>query len=486
MRRNKYIKWVVVALSGILILFMVCMVAAGAGYTVLLADDYTHGVSVGLFHAPFFTYIGASFRYMKKVYLNWQGTYFAMFLQALLSPVNNAGLAQLKIVMIFNALLFFAALFGMVWTLLDLALKKEKAPHIRLPIFAVILFAILDANVFTEVFFWYSGAVSYSIPLSCAFLAVMCFLLYNNNGYLNKLKTVLTVCAAVLSFLASGGSLAVSGVGCYALLLLTIGFYMEDRKVSVRNIAVTVSGIAGALINVAAPGNYVRKAAIDGGSQSLQLMQSIKWTVRIVLKECERFAEETMFGAVLLAMLLAGIYLSGKVHRQLNVYCLLSILALAAGFVAVFPVVLGSSSSEIANRCYFILDVVLLLSMLNLAVCVGICVDKWAGLCDNRSAWVVLFVMLFFAVLYSPEKSSDSALMHVVNSVRGGSYRDYYAECSAVYDYLEHCTEDDVVVEVPEAIDYFECFYLEEDAGGWVNVGVAEYYHKNSVRKKGQ
>ena len=150
-------------LNALGILFMVYTMTAGAGYTVLLGDDYTHGVRVGVFHVPFAQYTAASLRYMKEIYLDWQGTYFSMFLQALLSPVNNFGMGQLKVVMVLNALLFFAALFGVVWTATGLALRQEKAVHIRLTVFSIILFAILDADVFTEIFFWYSGAVAYII-----------------------------------------------------------------------------------------------------------------------------------------------------------------------------------------------------------------------------------------------------------------------------------------------------------------------------------
>ena len=54
-----------------------------------------------------------------------------MFIQALLSPINNFGLPQLKAVMILNVLLFAAALFGVIWTAFDFILKEKKMPQIR-------------------------------------------------------------------------------------------------------------------------------------------------------------------------------------------------------------------------------------------------------------------------------------------------------------------------------------------------------------------
>lgn len=484
MEHGKYIKWSIAAVNVLLILCMVYTVASSAGYTVFLGDDYTHGVRVGVFHAPFFQYAVASLRYMKEIYLDWQGTYFAMFLQAFLSPLNQFGLAQLKIVMILNAMLFFVSLFGMVWVVFDFVLKDGKTPWVRLTVFSAVLFSVLDADVFTEVFFWYSGAVAYSIPFSCGLFAGMCFFLSNKMRYSVKKKTVFAICAAVLGFLASGGSLTVSGTVCYAFLLLTAGFYLSTGKVSGRNIFVTASAIAGALVNVAAPGNYARHTYNNGGdSGSWRLVQAVKEAVKIVLAECERLTKETMFGVMLMVMLLVGVYLSKKLCGRLKAYAIISALALGAGFVTAFPVVLGYGGSEFPNRCYFILDVVLVLSLLNFMALAGACMDRWAKICEDQRTWAVLFVLLFAVCLLSPEKISDSAVVLVAKSKHSGSYENYYEECLLMYDTLAHSPEDDVVLKVPEYIANFECFYLDEDPEGWVNVGMAEYYHKNSVRK---
>ncbi len=62
---KKYHQTVIVFVNCLAIAFMVYTMAAAAGYTVLLGDDFTHGVQVGTFHVPFFRYLGASFAYMK-------------------------------------------------------------------------------------------------------------------------------------------------------------------------------------------------------------------------------------------------------------------------------------------------------------------------------------------------------------------------------------------------------------------------------------
>lgn len=117
--KRKYGEVLVLIVCFMIIAVTVGILTVGAGYTVLIADDFAHGVRVGAYHVSFPSYLAASFRFVKDLYLNWQGTFFTMFLQAFLSPINNFGLAQLKAVMISNALLFFLSLLTLLWVSLS-------------------------------------------------------------------------------------------------------------------------------------------------------------------------------------------------------------------------------------------------------------------------------------------------------------------------------------------------------------------------------
>lgn len=479
---KKYWKAAVVFFNCLAILGMIYVIVGSAKYTVLLGDDFCTGTQVGISQESFLQYIGMSFRYMKDMYLTWQGCYSSMFIQALLSPINHSGLPQLRGIMIINALLFFGSLFGVVWTIFDFVWKEEKKPGVRLTVLSLLLFAVLDTRVFTEIFFWYTGALGYNFPLSFGLFGAMFFLLSNNERYSGKAKNLFAVLSAVLLFLASGGSLAVAGTECYLILLLVLAFFLVDKKISVRNIIVAAAGIVGAFINVLAPGNYIRHE--KSGNGILLLFQSVKWAVRNVWTEIERLTKTTLFGVLLLAMVLIGIYLSNRLQGIIKEYGIVSILALAIGYVTTFPVALGYGGSELPNRCYFILDVVLVLSLSNFAVFIGCCLDKWARIRENKSVCAALGIMLFAVLVCSPETFSDSALMQVAKSMRNGTYENYYNECKAIYDYLATCPEENVVIPMPAYIENFECFYFDDDETAWVNVGIAEYYHKESVKRK--
>lgn len=493
MRIKKYAGVAISIAYVIIIAVIVGVTAVGAGYTVLSGDDFTHGVRVGVFHASLPKYFVASLLYVQDLYMDWQGTFFSMFLQAFLSPINNFGLPQLRAVMVGNALFFFAGLLALLWTGLSffrtesdgLSGDKEtegKSPVVwRLAILTAFVVTIANTDVYAEIWFWYSGAVAYSIPFSVLLVALTLFLLINKENTGRKRKTGCAICAGVLLFLSSGGSLAVAGAGCYASLLLTVLFFLLTRKISVHNLAVFAAGVAGALINVAAPGNFARHDGTAGAG--LHFGQAFLYTVRMFVEETGRLFKGTILGLVFLFVIAAGLYLSGKCRIALKEYGVVTVLALAAGLVAYFPVALGYGGYYIPNRCYFIIDTTLVISLLNLALFAGICLHRLCGLPADAGCTAVLLYIFLAAVIVSPLSVEEMPLYRVARSVHNGSYREYYGKCVEIYDYLENCPEEDVVLEMPEYIEDFECFYFDADEDGWVNQGIAAYYGKKSVRR---
>lgn len=480
MKERKYGEILISIGCLIIIAVTVGILTAGAGYTVLLGDDFTHGVRVGAFHVSFPGYLAASFRYVKELYLDWQGTFFAMFLQAFLSPINNFGLSQLKAVMIGNALFFFLSLLALLWV--SLSFLKGKFLSLRLLILMFFFVSVTNADVYTEIYFWYSGAVAYSIPFSILLVALTLFLLMNRGTMRPGKKRGCAICAGILLFLSAGGSLSVAGCGCYVTLLLTGVFYLRSRRISLPNMAVLAAGVAGALVNVVAPGNFARHDGTAGAG--LHFVQAAVYTAQMFLEETGRLFRDTVVGLVFLVMIAIGLYLSGKCEVALREYGITTVLALAAGLAAYYPVALGYSSDYIPNRCYFIIDAALVLSLLNLALFAGICLHKQLKLpADGRTVSVLLYICLA-ALIVSPLSVAQMPIYRVARSVHNGTYRDYYGKCVEIYDYLETCPEEDVMLEMPDYIDDFECFYLDSDENGWVNVGIAEYYGKKTVRRK--
>ena len=499
-RRKKAAEIVIIIACVILIAAVAVIFAMGAGYTVLSGDDFTHGVRVGMFHVSLPKYFMASLLYVQDLYMDWQGTWFSMFLQAFLSPINNFGLPQLRAVMVGNALLFPGSLTLLLWTGLSFfkgetevrggeadashsrtAGRSKDLALLRFVILTLFFLTVVNADVYAEIYFWFSGAVAYSMPFSLLLIALTLFLLINKETVRPGRKRVCTVVASAFLFLSSGGSLAVAGVGCYMVLLLTVIFFFSAGKISRYNLAVFAAGFVGALINAAAPGNFSRHDGTAGAG--LHFGQAVIYTVRMFVEETGRLFRETMLGLAFLLMIAAGVYLSGRCRIVLREYGIATVLALLAGCVSYFPVALGYGGYYVPNRCYFIIDTAMDIAFLNLALFLGICAHRFCGLpSDGRTVSVLLYICLA-ALVVTPLSVKGLPMYRVARFVHNGTYREYYETCVGLYDYLETCPEADVELEMPEYIEDFECFYIDEDETGWVNQGIAAYYGKRSVRR---
>lgn len=482
--RRKRAAGIAITIACVIIMAAVTAVfAMGAGYTVLSGDDFTHGVRVGAFHVSLPKYFWASLLYVQDLYMDWQGTWFSMFLQAFLSPINNFGLPQLRAVMVGNALLFLGSLAGLLWVGLSLFREEtgRRLVSFKLVLLTLFVLTAVNADVYAEVYFWFSGAVAYSMPFSLLFIALTLLLLINQEEGSSGRKKGCAAAAAVLLFLSGGGSLAVAGAGCYTALLLTVVFFLRTRKVSRYNLTIFAAGFVGALINAAAPGNFSRHDGTAGAG--LHFGQAIAYAVRMFAEESGRLFRGTMLGLVFLLMIAAGVYLSGRCRIALREYGIATALALFSGMVAYFPVALGYGGYYVPNRCYFIIDTVMVISLLNLALFLGVCAHRLCGLpSDGRTVTILLYICLA-AFIVTPLSMEELPLYRVARHVHNGSYGEYYEKCAALYDYLETCPDEDVTLEVPDYIEDFECFYIDEDENGWVNQGIAAYYGKRSVRR---
>lgn len=444
-------------------------------------------------------YFAASLLYVQDLYMDWQGTWFSMFLQAFLSPINNFGLPQLRAVMVGNALLFLISLSVLLWTGLSffraeagmcggeadascgkLAETAESMASLRFLVLTLFFLAVVNADVYAEIYFWFSGAVAYSMPFSFLLIALTLFL-HINKKERPRGKIICAATAAFLLLLSSGGSLAVAGLGCYIVLLLTAIFFLRTGKVSRYNLTIFAAGFVGALVNAAAPGNYSRHNGTAG--EGLHFGQAVLYTMRMFTEESCRLFRETMLGLVFLLVIAAGLYLSGKCRIAVREYGIATALALLAGCVAYFPVALGYGGYYVPNRCYFIIDTTMVIAFLNLALFLGICCHRLCNLPSDRRVVAVLLYVWLAALIVTPLSMEGLPLYRVARHVHNGSYRDYYEKCAAAYDYLETSPDDDVELEMPEHIEDFECFYIDEDEDGWVNQGIAAYYGKRSVRR---
>lgn len=476
----KSVKYIMTA-GSIIVLFTVVFIQIWAAYySVFDADDFSVAVSMRPYGDSAWEYVLACFRYVKRTYLNWQGTYSSMFVWTIANPLNELGLPQLRVTMVLNALLYFSSLLFLIFVFFNSVVKGNY--HIKLFFCACVVFMIINSRAYPEIFFWFNGAGTYNFPIFCLFFSLGFFILSNTK---DKNRILYAVLASLFSIGSQGGSLAIGGVGCYLILVLCFWFWIRSKKFSAMNLVVALIYFVGAFINGIAPGNYIRHELYEDG---IHPIASVGLTVREYFREMLLLITNAQFLVIFLLLILCGAVLYMKLQSDMKIYTVMSILLLAAPAAAVFPVILGCGGDvSIPNRALFIINSVMVLACSNLAVTAGCWIAALMRKKALKPGWllcpaaVLLFVLLIDVFIISDVR--DTVMVKTFKNLYRGKIQEYYADCKEMYDYLAQSSEADVVLEdYPERVEGFGVFQLYSDPNEWVNTRVADYYYKNSVR----
>ena len=502
---------------------------AATFYSVNQSDDYAHAVEIGVYGAGAWEYLMTSFKYMVSQYCDWAGNYFSMFVQCLLSPLNGSGLPQLREVMLVNAVLFFVSFLGVLYHFLSKVFSFDN--HIKLATITIIMYALMNYKCYQEIFYWFSGAASYSFPLIVMYISMIIMMHGNAKShgagdisyenacvdyenacvdYENACADSVSGChkspsrskgtcrikdyghvilAGVLGFTAVGGSLTMAGTGCFILLLVCLYTYLCDKKISFKYLCLFIVYVSGAIVNAIAPGNYVRA---ESGLNGAALIKAVANTLRAAYSEYYYFLHETNFVIVLVAVIIIGIIIFGSdaaetsdrgFGQEINVrnYTIVSAIGLLTPLVSIFPVVLGYDSSFLANRTQFIIDQGIIVSLVNAALLIGYYIARAIERAQVRLCVIILSIMVLCMLAQSNYSIKDHQAVKTLAVAVGGGYKAYYNDLKSLNEYFSEHDGDDVVITedmMPQNPANFSYFYLED---GWVNDSISEYYGLNSL-----
>lgn len=478
---KKSVKNVLIVGSSLVLLYIIFVEAWAACYTVYSADDFSIANSMTPYKASFWQYLGGAVQYTKNAYLTWQGTYFSIFIQSIINPLSGFGLPQLRIIMVINVLLLLCSIIFFALSFSSIAIVKNY--DVKLFYCACVVFIIMNSRVYPEILYWFCGAMIYCVPASCLLISLGFFILSNIS---NRAKALYAVLAVIFSIGSQGGVLAISGTGCYIILVLSLLFWLQSKKFSYSNLAVAIVYHCGAVINAAAPGNYVRHDVIEEGIYPILAM---KQAIILYIREIKLVAVNNKYCIIFLLLVLCGILLYGSIEVNMKIYAVASGLLLATPIVAAFPIMLGYGTSAIEvfpNRGFFIINMVTVIVLSNLAIVVGCWMAIFVKAKKIKPIWltgscaVLLFVLLIRLLVHF--SLADMFVIRTSQQLYDGTIQTYYRDCKAVFEYLSECDKDDVMIEeFPASIENFNNFEISASPDHWINKSVAEYYNLNSI-----
>ncbi len=233
-----------------------------AQYDLPLGDDVIYGAPVTSAlkqDASVSSALSAAAGVVAEKFQSWQGTFSAIFLMALQPGVFGLSYYQITPYLMLGALI--ASTLLLTYTLLCSLLGVSKRVWLILGL-ALSFFSIQLCVSPREGFFWYNGAVYYTLFHNFLLvLATLVIQLFRAKRIWARI--VFIILGVLLAAILSGGNYATAMV-CLELLVCAIGYAVYKKQywlLVAFALTLLVFG-AGMLVSVSAPGNAVRQASV--------------------------------------------------------------------------------------------------------------------------------------------------------------------------------------------------------------------------------
>ena len=423
--------------------------------------------------------IGAGLIQAWFSYKTWQGIYFTQTVDVCLMPISEAGIIQIvpfRFYMVFFFLVFICSCLFFIWNLIRQIVESEHVLENTIVCFTVFFFLITLVKAWRELFYWFQGMICYCLPVSMFFVVWGMVLL---NG--KKERKGVYIGAAIIGFLASGSALVVPAMGCYILLLIAV-FNRNKKGIW----AVFGASVSGALINVAAPGNFQRKNIIDATGYHV-------WKVlKVSLGDCITSVKDFLgykyvwlFWAGLFLMVFLGLLVKKEIETKKLLW--MDILLLPLPWITVFPAELGYAGGGVPNRVIFCVDITVLgifmIWAFSLGYIIRVLLKQNTIVRTYIGGVIVGFVLMLF--MNNTETMQSVYLVNVdtCRQLRDGSIKTFTQGVLDIYEYLEKTDENNIVVtEIPASIRNYEVFVFVEDPEHAMWEKLCRYYNRESIR----
>jgi len=453
-------------------------------YTTPHYDDYDMGLYTKTFlmqddHFELSNLIDGLHYRVKTTYYAWQGTYASALLMALV-PINHYYIGTSIILLLFIASMYF---FLKILAKEVLGISTSKIIALQAFVTGSVLLLIHTAQ---EGIYWYNGGVHYTVITSLALLYLGCLIcIIKKKG---KVATVANVFLSMIlaGFVAGGNFVTLLLTLVIALTILFLEILLKEKRAILMIPSLVIYAI-GFYFNVSAPGNAVRAAyfvSVKKGAVEAVLL-SFKSAIDYI-----RDFRGMMFFFVLCIGMIPFFYKvvceSKVVFRFPLLVSIWSFCIYAAGFT---PCYYGMGNPGPGRSLNVVKIVLMLMIVLNEVYWLG-----WIKqLCEKKN-WKLDFVknylllnILVLGVLglifvRNCEKEATFSAYAAIKTLDNDYAKTYYAQYMERIELL-NSDEMDVVFEPynprPWILSISE---LSDNPDNQMNVFMARYYFKNSVR----
>ena len=474
--------------AGILLAVSLLPLLVLGRYNVMCADDYDYGRAVHdtwLATGSVWQSVRTAWQQNMTFYRDWQGTYVSCFLMAL-SPMNFR-YESAWVVPVVMIGMFASSTFLLGKHILCRWLGAQRAGGCFVMCLLLFMFyQVLEAPY--EGIYWYNGATHYVLMQSIWFFTLAAisasFWAQKRAG-----EVVFVVIAACLSVIVGGGNL-VTGLQAGILLAFMLVYAVVVNRRKIAAVAVPfVTGTAGFLLNILAPGN-TRRSSLDmdeGYSAVLSVLMSFYNAVVYMIRWTP------VFVILVWLLMLPVLWKLMKESRQRFGHPVLVTLGAFCVLAAMFTPTLFALGMVGLSRVDNIIQMVYYL-------CLFLVTAYWMGYFSHREGhgagealglflekaggrMTAAFMVLVLVVWVFTGDKNTYASISAARSVYNGEAKTFHAEAMERHEvYVDERIVDVELKPYSARPALFDFQDLSEDAGNWLNLAVMQYYHKAYVK----
>ena len=474
---KKIVNTAVVILAAVLLISIIPIILVSF-YSRPLADDfgYSHRVYNAVQNGGgLFDVISASFTRVKEIYLNWQGTYSAVFLFTLQPGAFSDKTYFLTSIVLLGSLILSTLFLG------NTVIKVLGADQ-RYGLIGSLLILILDINFVVDkhqAFFWWNGASYYTLfySFSLVFFSLLIKMFFTDK---KKTKSLCLAFSAVLALVIGGGNYSTALMSAVLLFVGLIGVFIYKRKMIPYYLIVFGLLIAGFAISMLAPGNSTRAGSVNGTSPLEAVVLSIMYAFIYIVK-WTGLVQIAVFIIIAILALASTKNIEFKFRNPLFVF-LFSVLVFATQFTP--PIYSMGYMGEGRQVNIYNFSYYLLISFNIIYIC-GWINQKEKLKSKSRTAKnkvllgsLILSVCLAFGGCFIYGINNITSV-DIFKALYEGTPQQYSREYDERIEQIK--SGNTTIKDVETVPDFFDSFNIESDSKYWINVQMAEYFGVDEI-----
>ena len=488
---------------GILVLGTLAVLFYLGRYNVMAADDYTYGLAsrrAWLETGSLWEVIKTAFQTVALSLAQWQGTYSSLFLMRLNPGILNERLTILiSFIMLIpycGAIVFFFRQIGKRF----FSGNPNAITTISLCTIFVTLQTLYDPS---EAVYWFNGAIHYMFMQSLLLIWMGILLKLDGENkavepgkkkYVTNIFWILAGC--VIALVAAGGNF-ISVLQGLILSVVYLGIRMFQKKFHWKCLLPWAAFVVGAVLNLSAPGNAIRKEVTVGYSPIKSILYSLRYG--------EFFMAEWTGWLMVLSILLLLPFIwraVGKTERRYPYPLLFAAFSYGVFSAMLTPLFYGMADVFIDRALNIVKVMYYVIVVINVMYVTGWIRykaehGKGTFFADVKSitdivrkyknAWIGCSICLMLALMLLEPDKNTYTVISAMRSLGNGEARNYYVQ-ELEREELYYDTSQPVLylkaIENPPYVLFNGDIYPDGTHGYWINQGIAEFYGKEAIHLK--